>query len=145
MVQRDYILRIIEQLGAMLIELRKAILGGGADSGTVEATLRQAASQAGMELDLARAAAPESLHAMIAPAGEVEPTRCWVLAEMFLTDGAHQLAQGRTVEAERAFTKARTLFALVGTDALIAGYPEANDRIREIDALLDGLGEGPVA
>ncbi len=33
MVQRDYILRMIEELGAALIALRKAIFGGTAAAG----------------------------------------------------------------------------------------------------------------
>ena len=47
MVQRDYILRMIEELGAALIALRKAIFGGTAPAGEVENTLRRAAIWSG--------------------------------------------------------------------------------------------------
>ena len=64
MVQRDYILRMIEELGAALIALRKAIFGGTAPAGEVENTLRRAASGAGMDIELARAVSVEALPAM---------------------------------------------------------------------------------
>ena len=47
MVQRDYILRMIEELGAVLIALRRAILGGVARTTHAEDTLRRAATGAG--------------------------------------------------------------------------------------------------
>lgn len=133
--QRDYILRMIEQLGAALIELRKAIMGGAADTGTVEDRLRHASASAGMDLDLARAASPDALHVMIAPTGEVDPLRCWVLAEMFLTDGVHRLEQGDDEASERALEKAAVLFRLLGSQAHLAGYPEADERLEEIETL----------
>lgn len=144
MPQRDYILRLIEQLGATLIELRKAILGGSADAGSVEDQLRRAASGAGMDLDLARAASPGALPVMIAPTGEVDPLRCWVLAEMFLTDGLHRSEQGDDHAADQALAKAEVLFALLGSQAHLAGYPEADQRLEEIGRMRRELaGGGP--
>ena len=139
MPQRDYILRLIEQIGAALIELRKAIFGGASRDQDVEDILRRSASGAGMDLDLARAAAAEALPAMIAPTGEVDPLRCWVLAELFLTDGAHQMTLGDTEAARVALSKAGTLFKLLGPDVHIADYPEAAVRLAEIEALLEEL------
>ena len=115
MVQRDYILRMIEELGAALIALRKAIFGGKAPAGEVEDTLRRAASGAGMDIELARAASAEALPAMVAPTGEVEPARCWVLAEALMTDGVHQLQLGNH--------EARPLVAGQGGRALRTGRP----------------------
>ena len=139
MVQRDYILRLIEQLGAALIQLRQSILGKGAEDAQVESVLRRSAQGVGMDLDLARVASPDSLYAMIAPTGEVDPMRCWLMGETFLTDALHQRSKGRRKEAMDALVRARVLFSLVGKDALLAGYPEASERVDEIDALMQAL------
>lgn len=105
MVQRDYILRMIEELGAALIALRKAIFGGRAAAGEVEDTLRRAAGSAGMHIELARAASVEALPAMVAPTGEVEPARCWVLAEALMTDGVFRLQNGDSTRPGRRWPK----------------------------------------
>ena len=142
MAQRDYILRLIEELGAALIELRNAILGGKASGGEVEDTLRRAASAAGMDIELARALSVEVLPAMVAPTGEVEPARCWVLAEALMTDGVHRLRRSEHGPARSSLAKAAALFDLVGTgDGSVPGFPEARVRIAEIEELLDGIGE----
>lgn len=137
MVQRDYILRMIEELGAALIALRNAIIRGGAPAGEVEATLRRATSAAGMELELARAMSAEALPDMVAPTGEVEPARCWVLAEALMTDGVNGLHEGRTELARPSLAKAAALFRLLAPwGAYLTGFPEANERIAEIEELL---------
>lgn len=144
MVQRDYILRMIEELGAALIALRKAIFGGTAPAGEVEDTLRRAGSGAGMDIQLARAVSAEALPAMVAPTGEVEPARCWVLAEALMTDGVYQLELGKHDLARSSLAKAAVLFDLVGPGgAFLTGFPEARVRIAEIEALLAEIGELP--
>lgn len=143
MVQRDYILRMIEELGAALIALRKAIFGGKASAGEVEDTLRRAAGSAGMDIELARAVSVEALPAMVAPTGEVEPAHCWVLAEALMTDGVHRLRQGEPDLARSSLAKAAALFGLVGPGgAFLTGFPEARVRIAEIEELLAEIGEG---
>ena len=142
MVQRDYILRMIEELGAALIALRKAIFGGTAPAGEVEDTLRRAASGAGMDIDLARAVSVEALPGMVAPTGEVEPARCWVLAEALMTDGVYQFQRGKHAPARSSLAKAAALFDLVGPGgAFLTGFPEARVRIAEIEGLLAEIGD----
>lgn len=140
MVQRDYILRIIEELGAVLIALRNAILGGSARATEVEDTLRRAAGAAGMDLDLARAASVDALPAMMAPTGEIDPARCWLLAEVLMTDGTRLLHDGEAERARSSLAKAAALFRLVAPlGAYLTGFPEADERIEEIEAVLAGL------
>ncbi len=140
MAQRDYILRLIEEMGAALIALRNAIIGGGAPAGEVEATLRRATSAAGMELELARAAHVDALPGMVAPTGEVEPARCWVLAEALMTDGVNRLHEGRSELARSSLAKAAALFRLVAPwGAYLTGFPEAEERIAEIEELLETM------
>lgn len=137
MVQRDYILRVIEELGAVLIALRRAVLGGAARATDVEDTLRRAATGAGMDLDLARAASIDALPAMMAPTGEVDPARCWLLAEVLMTDGISLLSSGETDLARSSLAKAAALFTLVAPwGAFLTGFPEASERIEEIEALI---------
>lgn len=143
MAQQDYILRIIEQLGAALIQLRKAILGGSAPESHVDDVLRRSAAGVGMDLDLVRVASPDSLLAMIAPTGEVDPMRCWLMGETLLTDALFQRSQGRTERALDVLARARVLFSLVGKDAFLAGYPEANQRLKEIDDMTRHLHGDP--
>ena len=140
MAQQDYILRLIEQLGAALIQLRKAILGKGVEESEVEHVLRRSAAGVGMDLELARVASPESLRAMIAPTGEVDPMRAWLMGETLLTDALHHRSMGRVEACLGGLTRARALFTLVGKDAFLAGYPEADERIAEIDGITEELG-----
>lgn len=141
MAQRDYILRMIEEMGAVLIALRNAVLRGGAPPGEVENTLRRATSAAGMELELARVVAVEALTDMVAPRGEVEPARCWVLAEALMTDGADLMQRGEGEMARSSLARAAVLFELVAPwGAYLTGFPEARERIEEIEGMLDRIG-----
>ena len=138
MAQRDYILRMIEEMGAVLIALRNAILRGGAPPGEVETTLRRATSAAGMELELARVVTVDALTNMVAPRGEVEPARCWVLAEALMTDGVNRMRQGEPELARPVLAKAAVLFSLVAPwGAYLTGFPEAEERIAEIEEWLE--------
>ncbi len=110
----------------------------------MEDTLRRAAGNAGMDIELARAVSVESLPAMVAPTGEVEPGRCWVLAEALMTDGVHRLQRGEPAAARSSLAKAAALFELVGPgEAFLTGFPEAGVRIAEIEGLLAEIGKQP--
>lgn len=138
MPQRDFILRQIEMLGAALIAIRKKIVGGGAAEGEVETGLQEVSQQGGLALDLARAATPDTLRLLVAPTGEIEPGGCWLLAETLYLDGLHARSTGEMERALDSFAKARMLFSLLKPmGAFLVGFPEASDRIGEIDALFD--------
>ena len=138
MVQKDYILRQIEVLGAALIAIRKMILGGKAETADVETRLQEVSQQGGMALDLARASSPDTLHMLIAPTGEIEPGSCWLLAETLYLDGLHTQAVGDGDRAADSLAKARMLFFLLKPmGAFLVGFPEASERIREIDEMVE--------
>jgi hypothetical protein len=138
MPQKDYILRQIEILGAALIALRKKIQAGRAGSSEVEERLQEVSQQGGMALDLARASSPETIRMLIAPTGEIEPGSCWLLAETLFLDGLHAVQLGDGHRAADSLAKARMLFSLLKPmGAFLVGFPEAADRIIEIDALLE--------
>ena len=137
MTQRDYILRQIEILGAALIAIRKMILGGEADGADVETRLQEVSQQGGMALDLARAASPDTLRMLIAPTGEIEPGSCWLLAETLFLDGLYAKQSGEEERAMDSLAKAKMLFSLLAPmGAFLVGFPEAADRIREIDEMI---------
>ena len=142
MPQKDYILRQIEVLGAALIAIRKMILGGEAEDSDIETRLQEVSGQGGMALDLARAAAPDTLRMLIAPTGDIEPGSCWLLAESLYLDGLHAVQLRDGDRASDSLAKARMLFSLLKPmGAFLVGFPEASERIREIDGLLESESE----
>jgi hypothetical protein len=135
MPQRDYILRMIEQIGAVLAGIRKRLLGGKASEETRQ-ELTDVASQAGFDLELVRGFDLDTLLMLIAPAGEIEPARGWLMAEVLYLDGLDATLTGGP--AHDSLVKARALFELMRPHpALFVGIAEADHRIAEIDALLD--------
>ena len=140
MHQRDYILRIIEQLGAALVELRRRILGGGATPEATRQELARVAGQAGFDLELLRGFDLVTLRMLVAPTGEVEPARCWLMAEVLYLDGLEASLRGD--DGAPSLTKARALYELVKPmGGMLLGLPEALARIEDIDALLSDPGE----
>jgi hypothetical protein len=140
MPQRDYILRLIEQLGQALIAVRKQLLGEAPAQGPVEDQLQAIGRRGGVDLELARRATPETLQLLVAPTGEPEPTRCWVLAELFFLEGLNAEAGGRPDAALDAYDRATRLFRMVARGgAFLTGWPEADERIAEIAARVAAL------
>jgi len=139
MPQRDYVLRLIEQMGAALAALRKRILGRGVAAGEVHDELAGLADRSGFDLALLRGFSGETLHMLVSPTGEVEPARCWLMAELLYLDGLQALAEDRSEDAREGLEKARLLFGLIEPGGgMLVGFPEAAERIREIDERLGG-------
>lgn len=135
MHQRDYILRIIEQLGVALTAIRKRILHGER-TGEVREVLARTAGQGGFDLDLLKGFDLDTLLLFVMPTGEVEPARCWLMAEVLYLDGLEAKLSDRP--ADDSLVKARALFEMVRpAGGMLVGMPEAADRIQEIDELLD--------
>ena len=141
-MQRDYILRMIEQIGAVLIALRRRIVSGSITADEARDALQAAGDRAGFDLELARGLSLDTIRLLVAPTGEVEPGRCWLMAEVLYLDGLQARAEERTEGAADSFRKARALFTLLEPGGgMLLGFPEAAERIAEIDALVD-VGEG---
>jgi len=140
--QRDFLLRQIEMLGELLVAVRNLILGRATPSSVIHARLQQVSRQGGMDLELAQAATPDTLRMLIAPTGEIEPGRCWLLAETLYLDGLEAELTGDADRALDSFAKARMLFSLLQPmGAFLVGFPEAGERVAEIDERLGGLGQ----
>lgn len=107
MYRRDYVLRLIEAFGRALIALRDRILQRKADGPAVLAEIGEIAREAGLDLDVARRLDPASLLMWLSPAGEYDPARLWLLAELLYLAGlqadAEQPGAGRP-DYERALS-----------------------------------------
>ncbi|GMR13726.1 MAG: hypothetical protein BMS9Abin29_1941 [Gemmatimonadota bacterium] len=140
MAQTDWILRLIEQLGAALIVLRSMILGGKVGREEVQGRLQKAVGSIGFDLDLAKAASPETVRMLVAPTGDVEPGRCWLVAEVLYLDGLQAQMEDRWEDARSSFERALPLYGLLEPHGLlVAGLPEAEERMAEIEGRLAGL------
>lgn len=143
MHQRDYILRLIEQLGSALVEIRNRILGRKTDAVRLEEELAEIAGKGGLDLAVLRGFDADTLHMFASPTGEVEPARCWLMAELLYLDGLQAHVEERGEDAARSLEKARLLFTLIEPGGgMLVGIPEAGDRVAEIDGLLEGIRGG---
>jgi hypothetical protein len=139
-MQRDYILRMIEQAATVLRVLLDRVLKREANPAEVQRSLRQAAALGGLDIDLLRFGDADTVLVMVSPGGEPEPGRTWVAAESLFLDAVAARLDDRRDDAIASFAKARLLFGLVGAAAVLpSGFPEAADRIREIDGYLADL------
>jgi hypothetical protein len=140
MENRDYILRLIERFGQFAIAVRKLILGGKAGSAAVRDRLQQTAQHAGLDLELAHALTGRTLATIVAPDGEPEPARCWMYAETLYLDGLDARMSGHLDRAWSSFQKARMLFSMIASrGSPLPGFPEADERIRELDGQIEEL------
>jgi hypothetical protein len=140
MQQRDYILRLIEQMGAALVALRNRIMGRKDDPIAIWEELSGLAGQAGIDLTLLRGFSVDTLHMFVSPGGEVEPARCWLMAELLYLDALQAELEGRMEDATAGFEKAHTLFHLVApAGGLLIGLPEAAGRMAEIEERLASI------
>jgi hypothetical protein len=137
MERRDYILRMIEQMGGALIALRNRILGRSSTPARIEEDLQALAGRGGLDLEVIRGLSGDTLHMLVAPSGEVEPGRCWLIAELLYLDGLEAEVEERDDDARASLEKARILYTLIApAGGMLIGFPEAADRTRDIDARL---------
>jgi len=113
MYQRDYILRIIEQLGRALVQLRQRILAEELSRADMQSELQTVASQAGLNLELLRSVDSATLPIFVAPGGESDPTRCWLAAELLYLEVLSAREEGRTSELRREVLRAQELYAML--------------------------------
>ncbi len=140
MDRRDYIMRLIEQLGQILIALRHRILNESTTGEEVRGELETAARMGGLDLDLARVMTPDSLLMMVAPGGEVDPGRCWLLGELFYLEGLEAAVADRPSKARSALERAGFLYGMLQPIAgNLVGFTEAATRVEEIERRLAEL------
>lgn len=138
MSRQDYLLRLIETVGLILMRLRAMLLGGEIDPVTARDEIHAAAGKAGLDLPFLSSVDPDTLVMFMSPAGEVEPGRCWITAELFLVEGLRLRAEGDESAARDRLARARLLYGLIDPDSVVArGFPEVRERVAEVAELLE--------
>jgi hypothetical protein len=137
MYRRDYILRLIERFGRMLIALRNRILRREIEAADVLAELRDIAQQAGLDLELARRLDPAMLVLWLAPTDDVDEPKLWLMAELLYLEGLHARSQVGG-DARGDFARALSIFERLPpewrpSDDLAA----AGERVAELRRLLE--------
>lgn len=104
MVQRDYLLRQIEKMGAILAGIRRMIVAGEPVQALNE--LRAVAARVGLDLDVLGALAPGSLIAIL---GEDALERLIPAADVLLVKGELEEAAGSVEQSADSYLKAEIL------------------------------------
>lgn len=122
MYRRDYILRLIERFGLALIALRNRILRREAEPAPLHAEIHGIASEAGLDLDLARRLDPQTLVMWLAPTGEVDEAKFWLLGELLYLEALTAQGQGEGDGGRGDMARALAVFS-----KLPAGWRPAAD------------------
>lgn len=137
MTQQDYLLRMIETLGKILIGIRKMLLEGEISAEEAAPQIRAAAEKAGLDLDFICSVHDETLVMLMSPTGEVEPGRCWITAELLMVDALRCREEGDTMGALARFNRSLLLYRLLDPGTVVArGFPEVRERIEEVESLV---------
>ena len=139
-MQRDYILRLIEQAGFVLKQLLQRIEAESVSYEERTEALERAAQLGGLDLDMLRLSDVDGLWHQVALTGEADPARTWLAAEMLYADAVAFEADADNHKAVHAYVKAASLFRLMQpTWVLPTGFPEATERVQEIEGKLETL------
>ena len=145
-MQRDYVLRLIEQAAAVLKELMDRLRGHRATREEVLFDLKRGAFLGNLDLDLLRALDANTVRMIVMQVGQSEPARIWLAAEMLYLDALSAEAEGDGASAVSSLSKALMLFGMVEpTVTLPGGFPEVVERMRDIEARLTTGGTGNAA
>lgn len=142
MAQRDYILRMIEQAGETLRALRDRLLGRDVDRKRLRQELSSVFEHTGLDPDTALNATPDTLLLMVAPTGELDATRAWILAESLYLMGVAADLEHHPAEARAAYLRAHRLYAALAPGAAFYGLDEAEGRLHEIEHRMERLHSG---
>lgn len=137
MYRQDYLLRLIEQVAQALAALRARITGRSAWPADTHKEIAAIAREGGLDLDVARSLDANSLMMWLAPMGDVDPARFWLLGELLLVAGLQLREEGQEARARADFERARAVFGKLAPDwRPHADLTSAGERISEIQALL---------
>ncbi len=138
-MQRDYILRLIEQSGAVLRALLARVLGGAVGMEEVRHELQHAGKLGGLDADQLLLFDVETIKYIIGPNHQEDPSKAWLAAEMLYVHAVAAETAEETEVARAAFSKARALFSLLAPTWIVPGFAEAADRVADIDHRLGRL------
>lgn len=136
--RHDYIIRLIERFGAVLRSLRDRILRREREDISARAEIAEIAQHAGLDLGVARTLPSEMLMMWLAPTGEADPAKLWLLAELLYLEALETKGSGG--EGWRADLD-RASFLLNRLEPSWRpgdGFASAGERLDEILTILSG-------
>ena len=138
MYRTDYVLRLIEQLARAFAALYARILRRELPAHIVLQEIGEAARQAGMDLEVARRLDPASLLMWLAPTGEINEPKVWLMAELLFLSGLHAHTSGEVDAARGDLRRALALFSrLPASWKPTEDLASAGDRSAEVRRLLE--------
>ena len=139
MYRHDYILKLIERFGAALVSLRDRILRRARDEISVRAEIHEIAREAGLDLAVARSLEPDSLLMWLAPTGQPDPAKLWLMAELLYLEGLDAKSSGGR-EWQGDLKRAHAILVTLADDWRPGeAFTTAGERAREISALLQRI------
>jgi hypothetical protein len=133
MYRRDYVLRIIERFGRMLIALRNHILQREVEADDVRAQLGEVAREAGLDMEIARRLDPAALLMWLAPTADFDAPRLWLMAELLYLEALDARASSAEGGGRADFARALALFEHLPPDwKPTDGFVTAAARAEEI-------------
>jgi hypothetical protein len=133
MYRRDYVLRIIERFGRMLIALRNHILQREIEADDVRAQLGEVAREAGLDMEIARRLDPAALLMWLAPTADFDAPRLWLMAELLYLEALDARASSAEGGGRADFARALALFQHLPPDwKPTDGFVTAAARAEEI-------------
>lgn len=109
MLRRDYLARVIEDMGRIAARVRELLARGSTTN--VETELQAGARLAGLELAAIRALSADSLLVLLRPHANADPARAEVVALVLELEAERLIAAGHTEEAGRIAAKAARIRA----------------------------------
>jgi len=112
MYRRDYLLRMIEEMGRIMARIRELLLGGEVVKAATE--LQEAARVAGLDIGTARVLDADSLVLLLRPTPDADPGRVQLAADLLELDALVARAAGREEQAAQLLAKSARLRDAVG-------------------------------
>ena len=135
MLQRDYLLRMIEQLAAVVAYVI-ALSDRGRQEEALNALSRAYGQLVGLDADLVRTLAADSLTALLRSGESLDAGKCLALAELLEREGDVCDRQGRPVDAGDRRVTALGVRLAIWSSAITAPVP---DNATRLDSLLTRL------
>jgi hypothetical protein len=137
MFRQDYILRLVEQFGRVLATLLSKIKGRQLSPTEVHAQIAAIASQGGLQLDVARSLHPVMLLMWLAPRGEIDAGKFWLMAELFFLEGMQAREEGLADRARSDLQRTRVILSRLAADwRPQPDLASVGERLEAIDAII---------
>ena len=142
MFQRDYILRLVEQLAKTLgvvLTLKKARRFDEAE----RAIAKAAQNLVGLDVETLLALPVEQIVSLFSPGGSLDAGKCIVVAELLYEHGEIQSFQEEEETAYHARIRALSLLLEVSGRESLERIPDAGRYLRRIESLTEALATYP--